>query len=523
MVDNEVLFSPSTTEHAMTPVDRRTFLTGAGALAASGAVAKATQAEEPCDAKPKPDGSPDKPKPISTGPSQAEGIASFASRTKYEDLTTKRRERLKVSILDSLACAINALGAPPIEACLAQAKEFGGPGGRCTLIGGGRANVVYASSYNTALVRYIDFMDSYLAGAEICHPSDNIGAVLAASEHAGGSGKDFLTALAVAYQIESQLTASAPFMARGFDMTTSLTFSLAAGVSKALGLNEAKTAAAIEICGDSGITLLVLRTSPISQWKGLASSQVALGCVHGVFLASRGVTGPKYVVEGPNGLAQALGQAIHVDWDREKLDIFDRLTLKSYNSAAPTQSTIYCMLELRKAHAFDPTEVESIEAEVFQDAYDFTGGGRFGPKTDVHTKEDADHSLPYLLAVAALDGDVQPAQLSAKRIEKPDVQGLLRKVKVKPNDGFTARYPGEVPSRVTVRLKGGKAYSNEVKDYPGFATRPFTWEESVKKFDKLVAGRADKGLSRELQDAVRSLESIQVKDLMKLLGSVKAG
>jgi 2-methylcitrate dehydratase len=53
---------------------------------------------------------------------------------------------------------------------------------------------------------------------------------------------------------------------------------------------------------------------------------------------------------------------------------------------------------------------------------------RFGPKINVHTKEDADHSLPYLLAVAALDGDVQPAQLDPERIAKPDVQGLLRKV-----------------------------------------------------------------------------------------------
>src|ERR1700731_2370470 len=130
---------------------------------------------------------PAKPKPIISGPSQAEGIARFACRTTYAELTAERRERLKVSLLDALACAINALGAPPIEACLAQAKEFGGSGVRCTLIGGGRANVVYAASYNTALVRYIDFMDSYLGGAEICHPSDNTGAVLAASEHAGGS------------------------------------------------------------------------------------------------------------------------------------------------------------------------------------------------------------------------------------------------------------------------------------------------------------------------------------------------
>ncbi len=509
----------------MIQADRRTFLKGAGALAASAVAAKAGRTEEPRDMKPvcRESRSAHKPKSISTGPSQAEDIAAFVCRTGYEDLTPERRERLKVSVLDALACAINALGARPIEVCRAQAMEFGGPGGRCTLIGGGRVNVVYAAFYHTALVRYVDFMDSYLAGAELCHPSDNTGAVLAASEHSGRSGKDFLAALAVAYQVESRLTASAPFMASGFDFTTQLAFSLAAGVSKALDLDVAKTAAAVEICGDSGIPLLVLRTTPISEWKGLSSSQVALGCVHAVLLASRGVTGPKYVIEGPNGLAQALDQPIRVDWERENLNIFDRLVLKSYNSAAPTQSSIYCMLELHKAHAFDPARVESIEADVFQDAYDFTGGGRFGPKTNVHTKNDADHSLPYLLAVAALDGDVQPAQLTPQRINKPDVQDLLQKVKVRPDDVFTSRYPGEVPSRVTVRLKGGKSYSHEVTDYPGFATRPFTWEESARKFDQLATGHADSGLCREIKAAVRSLENIQVAGLMKLLGRVKAG
>jgi 2-methylcitrate dehydratase len=509
----------------MTPVDRRAFLNGAGAFAASAVAANAALAEGSREGKPDhgEDHSPYKPMPISTGPSQAEGIARFACRARHEDLTPERRQRLKVSVLDSLACAINALGAPPIAACLAQAREFGSPGGRCTLIGGGQANVVYAASYNTALVRYIDFMDSYLGGSEICHPSDNTGAILAASEHASRSGKDFLTALAIAYQVESRLTASAPFMAHGFDLTTQLAFSLAAGVSKTLGLDEAMTAAAVEICGDSGIPLLVLRTSPISQWKGLNSSQVALGCVHGVFLASRGVTGPKYVVEGPNGLAQALGRSIRVDWDRESMDCFDRLALKSYNSAVPTQSAIFCMLELRKAHVIDPAEVVSIRADVVQDAYDFTGGGRFGPKTDVHTKEDADHSLPYLLAVAALDGDVQPAQLEPGRIERPDVQGLLRRVEVTADNRFTVRYPGEFPSRVTVRLKGGRSYNHEVKDYPGFPTRPFTWEDVAAKFDKLVGDRADEGLRREIKAAVGSLERIQVKDLMKLLGQVRAG
>ena len=210
---------------------------------------------------------------------------------------------------------------------------------------------------------------------------------------------------------------------------------------------------------------------------------------------------------------------IDIDWDSEKLDCFDRLALKSYNTAVPGQSSIFCMLELRKAHAIDPSQVEGIEDAVFQAAYDFMGGGSFGPKTDVHTKEDADHSLPYLLAVALLDGDVQPAQLVPSRIDAADVQDLLRKVTVKPDDAFTARYPGEVPSRVTVRLKDGKSHSHEVKNYPGFPSWPFTWDEIGAKFDKLVAGRIDDARATEIKAAVRSLETIQVKDLMRLLGN----
>jgi MmgE/PrpD N-terminal domain len=167
---------------------RRTFLKGAGTLAASVVTANVAMAQERSDMKlSHSSNSAEKPAPIITGVSQAEGIAKFALRASYEDLAPERRERLKVSVLDSLACAINALGAPPIVACLEQAKEFGGSDGRCTLIGGGQANVVFAAQYNAAVVRYVDFMDSYLGREEICHPSDNLGSILAVCEHAGRS------------------------------------------------------------------------------------------------------------------------------------------------------------------------------------------------------------------------------------------------------------------------------------------------------------------------------------------------
>src|SRR5580700_2279457 len=208
-------------------------------------------------------------------------------------------------------------------------------------------------------------------------------------------------------------------------------------------------------------------------------------------------------------------------WDNVKLDCFDRLALKTYNTAIPAQSAVFCTIELHKAHPFDPADIVSIEANVFQDAYDFTGGGRFGPKHDVHTKEDADHSLPYLIAVALLDGEVQTAQLEASRIAKTDVQDVLQKVTVRPDDGFTARYPAELPSRVTVRLKSGQSFTHEISDFAGAPTRPFTWEEIEAKFDRLAAGHATEKSREKIKNAVRSLEEIQVSDLMKILCELK--
>ncbi|MGA7623369.1 MAG: hypothetical protein WB630_03700 [Candidatus Acidiferrales bacterium] len=130
-------------------------------------------------------------------------------------------------------------------------------------------------------------------------------------------------------------------------------------------------------------------------------------------------------------------------------------------------------------------------------------------------------SCKAAVAMALLDGDVMPAQFQPHRIIKPDVQGLLKKVSVRPNHEYTDEYPAKMPAKITIRLQDGKVIEHEVQDYPGLASHPFTWEDSVEKFDRLVTGRADEGLAREIKDAVHSLENIQTKDLMKLLGQVK--
>jgi 2-methylcitrate dehydratase len=452
---------------------------------------------------------------------QVESLAKYAARATFADLSAESRKQLPIHILDSLGCCIAALGAGPIQACREQVTEFGGTG-PSPLIGGGQANPIYAAFWHTVLVRYVDFMDNFLAQTETCHTADNFGVALTIAELVGGSGKDLMLGVALGYTVQSRLVDHANFMTSGFDHTSQLAFSLNASAGRLMGLSERQIAHAIAMAAASDASFAVIRAKPLSQWKGLASAQSALGAMNTLFLARRGVEGPLQVIEGPMGIDHLLRMKINIDWDKQGYEGVVESTIKKYNSMIHTQSAVYCMVELAKQNKIDPSKVVSIEAEVFQLAYDFAGGGLYGVDRVIQTKEQADHSLPYLLAVALLDGDVQPAQFKPDRIAKPDVQALLKKVSVRPNHEYTEEYPGKMPAKITVRLQDGKVIEHEVQDYPGLASRPFTWEDSVEKFDRLVAGRADDALSREIKDAVRSVENIQVRDLMKLLGGVKA-
>jgi 2-methylcitrate dehydratase len=452
---------------------------------------------------------------------QVESLAKYAVRASFADLSSESRRRLPIHILDSLGCCIAALGAGPILACRAQVAAFGGEG-PCALIGDGKANPIFAAFWHTALVRYVDFMDNFLAPTETCHTADNFGVALTIADYVGASGRDLMLAVALSYTVQSRFVDHANFMTRGFDHTTQLAFSLNAAAARLLGMNEVQTANAIAMAAVSDASFAVVRAKPLSQWKGLASAQSALEAMNALFLARRGVEGPLQVIEGPNGIDNLLHMQVRIDWDKEAYEGVLESTIKKYNAMIHTQSAVHCMVELARKNKLNPSKVISIEADVTRMTYDFAGGGLYGVDKVILAKEQADHSLPYLLSVALLDGDVMPAQFEPDRIARSDVQELLKKVAVRPNQEFTEMYPARMPAKVVVRLQDGTVVQNEVQGFPGMPYDPFTWEDSVEKFDRLVAGRADEGVSREIKDAVRSLETIQVADLMEPLRKVKA-
>jgi 2-methylcitrate dehydratase len=346
--------------------------------------------------------------------------------------------------------------------------------------------------------------------------------VLAAAEYANGSGRELLTALAVAYQVQCRLSDEAPVRERGFDHTTQGAYSAAAGAAKALRLGEPETANAVAIAGTALNALRVTRTGALSQWKGLAFPFTAFGALEAVFLAARGVTGPAEVFEGNKGFMDSIAGRFEIAWEHEDLQRVEHSFLKRYNAEIHSQSALEALLELRDRHNVKPAEVERVELETFQVAYDIIGGGEEGDKKEIRSKEQADHSLPYLLAVALLDGQVMPEQFAPERIVQPDVQELLQRVEARPAADLTARFPAEHACRLRLHLAGGATLATAKSDYEGFLTRPMSWERARAKFARLAAGRVEPEFEAELAETVAALDRLQTRDLTTLLARAGA-
>src|SRR5450432_277759 len=305
---------------------------------------------------------------------QIEALARYAARAKFDDLSAESRKQTPVSLPDSVGLFLGALGAGPVRACREQVAEFGGTG-PCMLIGGGSANPIYAAFWHTALVRYVDIMDNFLAQSETCHTADNFGVALTIADYVGGSGRELMLGVALGYTVQSRFVDHANFMTRGFDHTAQLAFSHNAAAGRLLGLSEQQIGHAMAMAAVSDASFAVVRAKPLSQWKGLASAQSALGAMNTLFLARRGVEGPLQVIEGPLGIDHLLGMKIDIDWDKQGYDGVTESTIKKYNSMIHTQSAVHCMVELARQKKIDPNKdpnkIVSIEAEVFQLAFDF--------------------------------------------------------------------------------------------------------------------------------------------------------
>lgn len=454
-----------------------------------------------------------------TSTTMVEELGNWAANVSFEDLSEEARNALKCRVLDSIGCAIGALEGGPVKAIRQMTSDFGG-NGLVTLIGGGKTTPDYATFFNGTAVRYLDYNDSYLAKGETCHPSDNVAPVLAAAEYADAHGRDFLVGLGLAYQVQCRLSDVAPVRHHGWDHTVQGEYGAAAGAARAMGLNAAQLANAVAIAGTAYNSLRVTRTGELSNWKGLAYPNTAMGAMHATMLAKYGITGPREVFEGNKGFMDTIAGEFEIDWSKEDLERVTQTITKRFNAEIHSQASIEGTLELRETSDVKPEDISAIKLNTFDVAFNIIGGGEEGGKKLIRIKEEADHSLPYMLSAAFLDGQVMPAQYVQDRIVRDDIQNLLQKVDVRPKDEYSDRFPNEMACDLTIETKDGRSFRVDKNDYHGFTTRPASWEILMEKYRSLTS-KIDKGLAEEIASAIKNLDNIKVSEFTALLARIK--
>jgi 2-methylcitrate dehydratase len=447
-----------------------------------------------------------------------EQLSAFVTRVSYDDLSAEARRQIKLSVLDTLACAVGAMGFEPMRRLQHQIEQFGGRP-LATIIGGGKTSPDRAAFYNVALTQHLGFNDAFLCRDGFCQPSDCLPAILAASEYAGASGREFLTALAVAYQVQCRLCEVLFAGAGSLRHGTPGSYAVAAGIAKALKLDQEQTAKAI-----STVALAIPR--PARQVKVpfrydtelYAESPSSISQT--VLLAISSVTGDSETVEARKQMTETAALDSEIDWGKEDLEAVRRTVTKKFNAEIHSQSALEAILYLRDRQPCHPNQIERIELDTFDVAYDLLGRYAEGSDYQVRSKWEAYRSLPYLLAVALLDGEVSPSQLKQERILREDVQSLMKKVVVRPNREFSGRFPKEMPARVRIVLQDGQTLTRERRDYEGFTTRPLRWERAIEKFKTLAMFQVDYESGQRIMEKVLGLEDIEVRELTELLAYV---
>ncbi|MFD1647864.1 MmgE/PrpD family protein [Haloarchaeobius litoreus] len=443
-------------------------------------------------------------------------LAAFARDVEYESLSGPVRDELKKRLLDSLGIAVGAMEAETSAVVRSTVDEYAGDGD-CRLWGSGRhTSPVAAAMYNTTLVRYLDYMDSFLAPGETPHPSDNVAAVLAVAEQQGRSGAELLASLAVAYEVQGELAWNAPVRGRGWDHVTHTVVSAATAAGDARGLDTEQLRNAIGIAGTAHNALRVTRTGGINEWKGVASANAARNAVHSVVLADHGMEGPVDLFEGQKGWKEVISGPFQLDLDTGCERVLDTMT-KRYVAETYAQSAVEGIVELAAGEDIDHERVEAITLQTFHGAALIIGGGE-GNRHDVQTKAQADHSLPYMLSAALVDGELTRESYTPERIHREGVQRLLETVSVDEDDTLTERFEaGAMPAIVDVAVDDGTVYRVEKDAFAGHPSKPMSWDDLVAKFESMTADRYDEAHRDRIVETVRGIEDHEVADLVALL------
>ncbi len=457
---------------------------------------------------------------MTTGDSISRRMARFALSLDYEQIPDPARLEAKRFLLDSVGCALAALDHEDMR----QAYEFvRGLGGteQASIIGHGTVtNMGNAALMNALLIRAMDYNDIYWK-QDPSHPSDIIPAALAPAEHKGRSGKDLLVGILICYELEMRLCLAADPGIRevGWHHASLTQFVSPLVAARMLGLTEDQAIAACGISGSSHFTLGGVVAGHLTNMKNTADPMATEAGVRAAMLAATGYSGPVELFEGKEGVFEVIS---NVTFDSARmLDglgsefLITECGYKAFPTEALTHQPITAVLEVMSANDIDAHDVAEVLIKTTTRGADILSDPS---KYEPRTKETADHSLPYCIAVAVAKGNVLPSDFEEEALTDPFVWETLPKIKVVADPEIDAMFPGIKRAIVTITTEAGQSYTIQEDHAKGRAERPLSDQELIDKFRANASHAMTESSLDRVVDATFALEEVAtVGDYMKLL------
>jgi 2-methylcitrate dehydratase len=408
-------------------------------------------------------------------------ISDYAHALRFEDLPAAVVHHCKRCVIDSIGVALGAYDADPCRIARDIAARASVPGGARVLGSSQRTLPELAAFANVVMTRYLDGNDSYLGGGG--HPSDTIAAIFAVADVERSDGRQIITAIALAYEIYHNFWKTSGARQQGLDNVFYVSVGSAVGAAKVLGLDAARIADALSLGITPNIPLDATRHGLLSMWKGCAAGNAARNGVFAALLAAAGVTGPEKPIEGGHGLQKWVGnfELAPFGGATRPFGICD-ITLKGYFAVAHALSPITAALELSRQVALN--EIERVTLYTYQYAREMTG--KEAEKWRPTTREAADHSLPYIVAVVLINGKFNDELFSREWLADVRVHQLIDKIAVEEDPELTRQFPEKVPCRIEIVTKSGERKIAST-DYPrGHFRNPMSDVEVSDKFRALA-------------------------------------
>lgn len=416
----------------------------------------------------------------------------------------------KMRVVDTVACALGAYHEEPVLCARELAMTREALAGAALWVTGERVFPEVAAFVNGTACRVLDFNDVYL-GREGGHPSDSIPAAWAVAESTGAGGEQFLRAVIAGYEIHALLADSGNLRDRGFDNVLYGAVAAAVMAGLLLHLDGAALTEAIRLVTVSSVPLLQTRYGELSMWKGMASAQAAHNGVWAAFLALHGIDGPPRIFEGSRGLAATLTQAFtYPDLSRPPEFKITQTRLKPWAAQYPLLTAVEAAIALNGR--VGPDEIEQISVETF--AYVEEIAARDPEKWRPQTRETADHSLPYCIAVALLDGNLTPQSFDAEHLANPTLKALIERMRITVDPSVDEPYPADTPVRLSVVTRDRRRLEERVVHALGSPARPLAEAELEQKYRRLTVPVLGESASQRLLSELDRLESLSALPAM---------